>query len=97
MRAPEALRCRSQAAISETSCSLGVDAPVEALAAQHADLDLDHVQPAGVLGDIVELQPAQHPSRFAGGEGLVERAGRVRRQIVEHDPDALRPWESERQ
>ena len=46
---------------------LAVDAPVEALAAQHADFDLDHVEPAGVLGDVVELQPAQHPSRFGGG------------------------------
>ena len=35
---------------------MAVDAPVEALAAQHADLDLDHVHPAGVLRDIVELQ-----------------------------------------
>src|SRR5450759_3136809 len=58
---------------------LGGDAPVEALTAQHADLDLDHVQPAGMLWDIVELQSAQHPARLARGKGLVECAGRVRR------------------
>jgi hypothetical protein len=29
------------------------DAPIQALAAQHADLDLDHVEPAGVLGGVV--------------------------------------------
>jgi hypothetical protein len=28
---------------------------VEALAAEHANFDLDHVQPAGVLGDVVEF------------------------------------------
>ncbi len=60
---------------------LGGDAPFEALAAQHSDLDLDHVEPAGVLGDIVELQPAQHSSRFGCAEGLVERTGRVRQQV----------------
>src|SRR5258705_918572 len=38
----------------------------------------------------LKLQPAQHPSRFASGEGLVERAGRVRRQIVQDDPDPVR-------
>jgi hypothetical protein len=31
------------------------DAAVETLATQHADLDLDHVEPAGVLGRVVEL------------------------------------------
>jgi hypothetical protein len=36
-----------------------VDAPIEALAGENADLDLDHVQPAGVLWDVVELQSAQ--------------------------------------
>ena len=30
---------------------LGGNPPVEALTAQHTDLDLDHVQPAGVLGN----------------------------------------------
>src|ERR1039457_3137437 len=58
---------------------LGGDAPVEALTAQHADLDLDHVQPAGMLWDIVELQSAQHPAGLARGKGLVECAGRMRR------------------
>jgi len=57
-------------ALSFPGCDLGYEpllggnAPVEALTAQHTDLDLDHVQPAGVLGNIVELQSAQHASRF---------------------------------
>ncbi len=32
------------------------DAAAQALAAQNADLDLDHVQPTGVLGRVMELQ-----------------------------------------
>ena len=47
---PEALRCRSQAAISDRRLLVGGNAPVEALTAQHTDLDLDHGQPAGVFG-----------------------------------------------
>jgi hypothetical protein len=54
---------------------VAVYAAVEALAGEDADLDLDHVQPAGVLGDVVELQPAQHPSCFLDRECLVERTG----------------------
>ena len=66
-----------------------VDPAVQALAAQHADLDFDHVEPAGVLGGVVELEAAQDAASFGGREGLVEGAGRVGRQIVQHDADAL--------
>jgi len=46
-RAPLALRrCSPDEEIA------AFDAAVEALAAQHADLDLDHVEPADVLEDI---------------------------------------------
>jgi hypothetical protein len=65
------------------------DASVEALAAQHADLDLDHVEPAGVFGGVVELQPAQQPSGFRGWERLVEGAGGMGREVIEDDPDLL--------
>jgi hypothetical protein len=37
---------------------VAVDAAVQALAAQHANLDFDHVQPTGVLWGKMELQPA---------------------------------------
>ena len=62
---------------------------IKALGRQHADLDLHHVQPTGMLGDIVEFQSAQHPSGLLSRERLVERAGRVGRQIVENDTDTL--------
>ena len=57
MRAPEALHRRSQAAISDLRCSR--------VATRSSGADLDHIQPAGVLGDVVELEPAQDPSGFA--------------------------------
>src|SRR5215207_10782681 len=66
-----------------------VDSTIEALAAQHPDLDLDHVEPAGVLGGVVELQAAQDAPGFGGREGLIEGAGPVGRQVVLHNSDAL--------
>ncbi len=65
------------------------NAAVEALAAQHSDLDLDHVEPAGVLWGVVELQATQDAMRLGRGEGLVEGARRVGRQIVLYHPDAV--------
>ena len=35
-----------------------VNATLEALAAQHADFGLDHVQPADVFGGVVEVERA---------------------------------------
>src|SRR3954447_10006923 len=55
------------------------DAAVEALAAQHADLDLNHVEPAGMLWGVVELQAAQYAVRLGCREGFIERAGKMRR------------------
>ena len=59
-----------------------VDSAVQALAAEHADLDLDHIEPTGVLGGVVELQAAQNSPGFGGRECLIEGAGRVGRQVV---------------
>ena len=42
------------------------DSAVQALAAEHADLDLGHVEPTGMLGGVVELQAAQNPPGSAG-------------------------------
>jgi hypothetical protein len=41
---------------------------VQALAAQNADLDLDHVQPAGVLWRVVELKTLEHPAGLWAGK-----------------------------
>ena len=52
-----------------------VDSAIQALAAEHADLDLDHVEPAGMLGGVVEFQAAQNSPGFGGRECLIEGAG----------------------
>src|SRR4029450_3971578 len=54
---------------------LRIDASVEALAAQHSDLDFDHVEPTCVLGGVVELQPSQNAPGFGGRKCLVQGAG----------------------
>jgi len=41
-----------------------VDAAVEALAAQDADLDFDLVQPTGVSWRVVELDPLENTARL---------------------------------
>ena len=65
-----------------------VDSAIQALAAEHADLDLDHVEPAGMLGGVVELQALQNAAGFGGRECFIEGAGRMGRQVVLHNPDA---------
>ena len=64
---------------------LGGDAPVEALAAQDRKLDFDHVEPAGVLGGVVEFQASQNASGFGGRECLVEGGGGVRNRQDDAD------------
>ena len=61
---------------------------VQALTAEQADLDLDHVEPTGMLWGVVELEATQNSPGFGGRECLVEGAGRVGQQVVLHDPDA---------
>src|SRR5262245_50927589 len=48
------------------------EAPVEALAAEDAQFDLGDVEPAAVLGGVVDLQPLRQPLRLGGWEGLVQ-------------------------
>jgi hypothetical protein len=43
---------------------VAVDAAVEALTAQDVDFDLDHVEPAGVLERVMELQPSEDTARL---------------------------------
>src|SRR5258708_11877092 len=65
------------------------DAPVETLVDEYADLYLDHVEPAGVLGRVVEFQAAQDPSCLFGWKRFVDSPCAVRRKVVEDDLDAI--------
>ena len=62
---------------------------IEALAAQDADFDLDHVKPTGVLGGVVEFQTAEHAPGFRRGQSAVKGRRAVGRELVEHDADLL--------
>jgi len=55
MRARVLLRWRSHAATSETRRFATFDSPIEALTAQDADLDFDHIEPTRMPGRVVEL------------------------------------------
>src|SRR5262245_29201711 len=48
------------------------DPTIEALVDHHADFDLDHVEPAGVLGGEVELEAVEDPACFRGFKRLVQ-------------------------
>jgi hypothetical protein len=64
------------------------DAPIQALAAQHADLDLDHVEPAGVLWGVVEFDFLEDAVRFGRCEGFVECAA----ECVDKLSSTTRTW-----
>src|SRR5271166_2125281 len=69
------------------------DSAIETLAFEHADLDLNHVEPAGMLGRVVEVEPPEHAARLGRREGGVESGGGVGGEVVEDDADALGFWE----
>ena len=58
------------------------DAAVEALTDHYTDFDLNHVEPAGVLRCVVELDAVENAACFLGWEPLESTWG-VSREIVE--------------
>ena len=90
---------------SAASVSLGLpdvdlgNEPVAALDAaiddglEHADLNFNHVEPAGVLRCVVELKPPEHAARFGRWKCGVESGSGVGGEVVEDDADALGLWE----
>ena len=88
MREWAAFRLRSQAVISRRS-RFDRRSAIQALTAQDADLDFDHVEPACVLGSVVEFEPSQDPPGFGGRERLIQGSGVVGRSIILDDPDDL--------
>ena len=75
MRERAAFRLRSQAVISRHSRLGSSILRIQALTAQDADLDFDHVEPACVLGGVVELEPSQDLASFGRRERLIQGAG----------------------
>src|SRR5215207_58873 len=65
------------------------DAAAEALARQHRELQLGHVEPTAVDRGVVELQLPEDAPGLVGRERLVERARGVGVQVVQADADAV--------
>ena len=65
----------------------------ETLGRKHAEFGLGHVEPASVLGRVMPFKPLDETTRFGGGEGRVERRGRVGAEIVLHQHDLGRVGE----
>src|SRR5690606_28108877 len=66
------------------------EAPAQTLALQCTELDLGHVEPARMLGRVVELQLLREAPCFVWAERLVERGRAVGAEVVQHQPDHVR-------
>lgn len=64
-------------------------APVQALARHRGELDFSHVQPASMLGCVMEFELFQQDICLVGWGRVIERTRLVRVQIVHHHPDHL--------
>ena len=64
IRAPLWFRRDCQASDRGDEAVGAFDAAIETLAFEHADLDLNPVEPAGVLRRVVELKPPERAARF---------------------------------
>src|SRR5712692_1825379 len=65
-----------------------VQAAIEAVPMQNAAFDFRHVEPAGVLGCVMELQAVQQPSRFIRRKRLVQSSPRMGVEVIEHQTNA---------
>jgi hypothetical protein len=61
----------------------------EAPAADDTELDLGHVEPASMLGGVVELQALDQLPGLGWGKGLVQRPRPMGVEIVQDHPDDL--------
>src|ERR671918_1576503 len=65
------------------------DALVQTLPAEHAQLQLGHVQPTTMLGGVVELQALENPPSLDRGKGLIQGSRAMGVQVVQDYPDHL--------
>src|SRR5919197_4079446 len=65
---------------------LVADPPVQALAAEDAQLDLGDVEQTAMLRRVMELQLPQYPPRLRGRERLIQRGRAVRVQDARARP-----------
>ncbi len=58
------------------------NAAIETLEGEDGELGFGHVEPASMLWSVMPFEALDEATRLWGGEGGVERCGRVRAQIV---------------
>jgi len=63
------------------------DAAIQTLARDHRELTLNHVQPTGALGRVVELKALRKRECLLGTQMLVKRTRVMGVEVVEHQPD----------
>ena len=63
------------------------DALFEAAAGEDTEFDLRHIQPASMLGGVVELQPPRYAPCLHRWKGLVQRRLAMGIEIVQNHPD----------
>ena len=68
------------------------DTLVESLASENGELDFGDVEPASVLGRVMDLEALGEQARFGGCERLVERSRRVSIEVVQDEHDLFRVW-----
>jgi hypothetical protein len=62
-------------------------APLQALASERSDLDFGDIQPASMLGRVVEDDPAQQLARCRHSQNVLEAATKVGIQVIHHQVD----------
>src|SRR5919106_5159941 len=62
----------------------------QALPTHHAQFNLGHIEPTGVLGRIVQRQFFQDPSGLRRDEGFIQRRGAMGVEIIQDYPNHLR-------
>lgn len=78
-----AIRCRCQAVTCAARVACSGCTERQALSLQDADLDFGHVQPARMLGRVVELDPAQHRRGGLRAEHFFEALAQMRVEVVQ--------------
>src|SRR5690349_24355179 len=61
------------------------NASIQTLLAQHTDLDLHLIEPARMLGRVMQFDAPEYPARLRRWQALVERRSAMGREVVEHD------------
>lgn len=59
----------------------------QALPIQSREFDLGHIQPARMLGGIMDLKALTEPTRLSDWKDLIERGKRMRVEVIHHQND----------